>query len=357
MRSISSLRNFPSVAFETVPVSVWLMMALSRPLKQFQCWSDWRWPFLVLLNSSSVGLIDDCDDNDGLAKLHAKPCRRPSWSLWRHGRGLAGAEDISHREFVGWRSALWYSVLLWSLPVLQRCSSPLVASIYSVWSSSWLCLGDWWGWLFCSSGTAARCLSWDVWWLRTGSTVLAILQSARSYCRLLWERWLHPFYLPGPVLLGCCRLQLTSLSSSFACKSWTLTAELQRRIQAMETSSYRKLLRILYKDHVSNEEVRVMIQQAIGPHEDLLTIEKRRRLQWYGHVSRSSNLAKTILRGTVKGGRRQGGQRKRFEDNIRDWPGLEFGKSQRAVKNRKKWRKLVANSCVVSQQPSRLRDW
>ena len=43
------------------------------------------------------------------------------------------------------------------------------------------------------------------------------------------------------------------------------------------------------------------IQQAIGPHEDLLTIIKRCKLQWYGHVSRSSGLAKTILQGTVKG--------------------------------------------------------
>ena len=58
-----------------------------------------------------------------------------------------------------------------------------------------------------------------------------------------------------------------------------------------------------YKDHVSNEEVSAKIQQAIGPHEDLLTIVKRRKLQWYGHVSRSLGLAKTILQGTVKGGR------------------------------------------------------
>ena len=43
----------------------------------------------------------------------------------------------------------------------------------------------------------------------------------------------------------------------------------------------------------------------------------------------------------VKGGRRQGRQRKRWEDNIREWTGLEFTKSQRAVENRKKWRKLV----------------
>ena len=117
-----------------------------------------------------------------------------------------------------------------------------------------------------------------------------------------------------------------------------------------------KILNISYKDHATNEEVCAKIQQAIGPHEDFLTIVKRRKLQWYGRVSRSSSLAKTILQCTVKGGRRQGRQRKRWEDNTGKKTGLEFGKSQRAVENREKWRKLVAKSSVVPQRPSRLRD-
>ena len=83
---------------------------------------------------------------------------------------------------------------------------------------------------------------------------------------------------------------------------------------------------------------------------------KRCKPQWYSHVSHSSGLAKTILQGTVKGGRRQGRQRKRWEDNIRKWIGLEFARSQRAVENREKWRKLVVKSSVVHQRPSRLRD-
>ena len=91
-----------------------------------------------------------------------------------------------------------------------------------------------------------------------------------------------------------------------ACESWTLTAELPRRIQAMEMMCYCKILRISYKDHVTNEEVHAKIQQALRPQEDLLIIKKRCKLQWYGHVSRLPGLAKTILQGTVKGGRRQG---------------------------------------------------
>ena len=120
--------------------------------------------------------------------------------------------------------------------------------------------------------------------------------------------------------------------------------------------SYRKILRISYKDHVTNEEVRAKIQRAIGPHEDLLTVIKRRKLQWCGDVSRSSGLSKTILQGTVKGERGQGRQSMRWEDNTREWTGLEFAKSQKAVENEGKWRKLVAKSSVVQQRPSQLRD-
>ena len=54
----------------------------------------------------------------------------------------------------------------------------------------------------------------------------------------------------------------------------------------------------------------------------------------------------------MKGGRGQARQRKRWEDNIREWAGLEFAKSERAVENRGKWRKLVAKSFVVPQRPS-----
>ena len=49
-------------------------------------------------------------------------------------------------------------------------------------------------------------------------------------------------------------------------------------------------------------------------------------------------------------------QRKRWEDSIREWTGQEFGKSQRAVENREKWGKVVAQSSVVPQRPWRSRD-
>ena len=47
---------------------------------------------------------------------------------------------------------------------------------------------------------------------------------------------------------------------------------------------FRKLLGILYKDHITNEEEKARIGKAIQHYEDLLTSVKRRKLKWYGHV-------------------------------------------------------------------------
>ena len=93
------------------------------------------------------------------------------------------------------------------------------------------------------------------------------------------------------------------------------------------------------------------MQHAIGPYEDFLAIIKRSKLQWYGHVSRPSGLAKIILQGTVKGGRRQGRQRKRWEDNTREWTGLEFTKSQRAVENRENGGNWLGNHLWSPSDP------
>ena len=132
------------------------------------------------------------------------------------------------------------------------------------------------------------------------------------------------------------KLMRTLILSTFlyACESWTLTAEIERRIQALEMRCHRRLLNISYKDHVTNEEVRNGIQKAIGVHDDLLTMIKKWILRWYGHISRSPGMAKTILQGTIKGARKRGRQKKRWEDNIKKWTGMEFGDSLRAAKDR-----------------------
>ena len=54
----------------------------------------------------------------------------------------------------------------------------------------------------------------------------------------------------------------------------------------MDMRCYCKILHNSYKDHVTNEDVLAKVQQVIEPNEDLLTIVKKRKLKWYGYVSR-----------------------------------------------------------------------
>ena len=75
---------------------------------------------------------------------------------------------------------------------------------------------------------------------------------------------------------------------------------------------------------MTNEKVCNRIQNAVGVHNDLLTMVMKRKLRWYGHISRSLGMANALLQGTVKA-RRRGRQKKRWEDNIKEWSGMGFG--------------------------------
>ena len=119
---------------------------------------------------------------------------------------------------------------------------------------------------------------------------------------------------------------------------------------------YRKILHISYKDHVTNEEVHAKIQQAIWPHKDLLTIVKRCKLQWYGHVSPFIRSCQNHLARH----RERGKKTRHTEEEVgrqhqgMDRPGVR--KVPEGSGEREKWRKLVAKSSVVPQWPSWLRD-
>ena len=66
---------------------------------------------------------------------------------------------------------------------------------------------------------------------------------------------------------------------------------------------------------------------------------------WPNHLARHSERGKKTRQ-----------TEEEWEDNIGEWTGLNFVKSQRAVENKEKWRKLVAKSSVVPKRPSRLKD-
>ena len=110
----------------------------------------------------------------------------------------------------------------------------------------------------------------------------------------------------------------------YACETWTLTADILKNCRPLRWDALRNYL-------ASHTEITSLMMQSetesgkgIGPYDDRLITVKKCKLKWFGHVSRSSGFAKTILQGTVQGGRRRGRQKKCWENNISEWRGLKF---------------------------------
>ena len=104
-----------------------------------------------------------------------------------------------------------------------------------------------------------------------------------------------------------------------------------------------RILYILFgvEMHVKDRETNKFVQRGIkaraGQQENLLGIVKRRKLAWPGHIFRHNSLAKTVLQGTLEGGRKRGRQVKFWADNLKEWTRLDSPTLTRLAEDRPAW--------------------
>ena len=134
----------------------------------------------------------------------------------------------------------------------------------------------------------------------------------------------------------------------YGCESWTMTADTTRRIQTFETKCYRRLLGISWLDRKTNDFVHAQVATLAGPQVPLLAIVKKRKLSWFGHITRHNSLPKTVLQGTLEGGRRRGRQTKSWMDNIKEWTRLDSPTLIRRAEDRGGWRSLAHRASFLS---------
>ena len=99
----------------------------------------------------------------------------------------------------------------------------------------------------------------------------------------------------------------------------TLKKDPDSQNQVPEETSPHLLLKHRTKNWVWSE-----ISSLVGPEESLLATVKRWKLAWFEHVARHDSRSKTILQGTLEGGRRLGRQRNRWKDKIKEWTYLQM---------------------------------
>ena len=127
----------------------------------------------------------------------------------------------------------------------------------------------------------------------------------------------------------------------YGCETWTLLADSEKRIQFFDTKRLRNFF-------ASPTGMWSKISSLVGPPEPLLATVKRRKLAWFGHVTRHNSLSKTILQGTFEDGRRCGRLKNYWMDNIKEWTSLPMPELPTRASCRRDWKRISAESSLMS---------
>ena len=135
----------------------------------------------------------------------------------------------------------------------------------------------------------------------------------------------------------------------YGCETWTLTKQIEAKIEAYEMWTYRRILRISWKEKKPNKTVLKLmnIKKPV-----LLTTIKKKQLSYFGHTKRHDSLQKLILEGKVEGSRGRGRKRKTWRGNIAEMISMNINKAGETALDRDKWRRTMASNLFAETEPS-----
>ena len=129
---------------------------------------------------------------------------------------------------------------------------------------------------------------------------------------------------------------------------WTISPSMEQKLEAAEMWFYRRILRISWTEHITNEEV----LRRMGARRKLMNNIRKRQLQFLGHVMRKEGLENLTLTGKINGTRSRGRPRLTYLKSLSKWMSegiparIEELKEQnllKATKNRELWRSMIAD--------------
>jgi hypothetical protein len=101
----------------------------------------------------------------------------------------------------------------------------------------------------------------------------------------------------------------------YGSEAWTITAAEQKRLEAMETWCYRRMLKIKWTERITNEEV----LRIVGEKRNIMITVRKRRGRFIGHILRHSSLLKAVLVGEISGKNYRGRPRMEYIGQIMNW--------------------------------------
>ena len=139
----------------------------------------------------------------------------------------------------------------------------------------------------------------------------------------------------------------------YGCESWEITRAMQNKLNSAENMWLRRILRVSYKDHVTNENIRQRTEQPM-----ISDVIKKRRMKWAGHVLRmnENRNPKKIFNYRPEGKRAAGRPKRRWRDNLEEdlraagitihgkTEGRQRMTLEEVAKDREQWREVMEKS-------------
>ena len=98
----------------------------------------------------------------------------------------------------------------------------------------------------------------------------------------------------------------------YGSEAWTLNKDERRRLEACEMWIWRRMLKVSWKEHTSNEEILQQVQEGRILMETLHTRQK----EWIGHILRHDSLLRLVLEGKIEGKKARGRPRTMLLDHL-----------------------------------------
>ena len=131
----------------------------------------------------------------------------------------------------------------------------------------------------------------------------------------------------------------------YGCEAWAPLQTDLDRLRAFEMKCYRKVLKIVWSERITNEEVRNRLQIKDSY---LIYQYKKLKLSYFGHIERHDTLEKTILEGKLEGRRRRGKPRRGWTDDIQKWLGMSTTHAGNLAQDRDQYRRC--SQAATSQE-------
>ena len=126
---------------------------------------------------------------------------------------------------------------------------------------------------------------------------------------------------------------------TYGSECWTISPNMERKLEATEMWFHRRMLHISWKDHVTNDEV--LRRGRTG--RKLINRIRAGQMSFLGHIMRKHGLENIVVTGKIEGERSRGRPRLNFMKSLSQLLKISEVEIIERTRNREEWKTMTAN--------------